>query len=119
MSSPNACGPEHALQRQEVRGADCALDGTAVAPRGGVVPRLLHSSLLSTPQHTLLNLIVTDYSGRIIYANVGRPGAMTDRSHYTDTPMWESPLDYFSVYSHEGAIIREFVLGDNIYKGAG
>jgi hypothetical protein len=72
-----------------------------------------------SPQHTILNMVIVDYSGRIIYANVGRPGAMTDRSHYTDSDMWNNPLNFFSVYSQDGVLIREFVLGDNIYRGPG
>lgn len=74
----------------------------------------------SIPQHTLLTQVVCDYTGAIRWASIGRPGAMTDRSHYKDTPMYKDPDAYFTTHQvTETLRVREHVNGDNIYLGDG
>jgi hypothetical protein len=76
--------------------------------------------VFSAPQHTLLTQVVCDYTGAIRWAEIGRPGAMTDRSHFKDSAMYRDPDSFFTTHQvTETLRVREHVNGDNIYIGDG
>jgi hypothetical protein len=85
------------------------------------------SDVLCNPQHATLNKFGVDYAGQCRFASVGRPGGMTDRQHYTLCDLFDPLSDslrgsdkYFSVrLMQDGSRMREFALGDAIYRGEG
>ena len=68
-----------------------------------------------------------DYTGAIRFISVGRPGAIGDRTHYVTSALFDWANDdinaseeHFSVCRLDnGQYLREFALGDNIYRGPG